>query len=42
MSVWRVMGTETEYGISVPGHPAANAMLTSSQVVNAYAAGCGR
>jgi proteasome accessory factor PafA2 len=38
MSVWRVMGTETEYGISVPGHPNANAMLTSSQVVNAYAA----
>jgi proteasome accessory factor PafA2 len=38
MSVWRVMGTETEYGISVPGHPTANAMLTSSQIVNAYAA----
>jgi Pup amidohydrolase len=38
MSVWRVMGTESEYGISVPGHPNANAMLTSSQVVNAYAA----
>jgi Pup amidohydrolase len=37
MSVWRVMGTETEYGISVPGHPSANAMLSSSQVVNAYA-----
>src|SRR3989337_2993939 len=37
MSVWRVMGTETEYGISVPGNPAANAMLSSSQVVNAYA-----
>ena len=42
MSVWRVMGTETEYGISVPGHPAANAMLTSSQVVNAYAAATAR
>ncbi|MGN6331407.1 MAG: depupylase/deamidase Dop [Motilibacteraceae bacterium] len=38
MTVWRVMGTETEYGGSVPGHPTANAMLTSSQVVNAYAA----
>ncbi|MFC5909880.1 depupylase/deamidase Dop [Streptacidiphilus monticola] len=38
MSVRRVMGIETEYGISVPGHPNANAMLTSSQVVNAYAA----
>src|SRR6185312_1418177 len=37
MSVLRVMGSETEYGISVPGHPNANAMLTSSQIVNAYA-----
>ena len=36
MSVRRVMGTETEYGISVPGQPGANAMVTSSQVVNAY------
>jgi proteasome accessory factor A len=36
MSVWRVIGTETEYGISVPGNPGANAMLISSQVVNAY------
>ncbi len=36
MSIWRVMGIETEYGISVPGHPTVNAMLTSSQVVNAY------
>ncbi|MDR0343934.1 MAG: proteasome accessory factor PafA2 [Nocardiopsaceae bacterium] len=34
----RVMGTETEYGISVPGQPGANAMVTSSQVVNAYQA----
>jgi len=32
------MGTETEFGISVPGLPAANAMVASSQVVNAYAA----
>jgi len=31
------MGIETEYGISVPGHPHINSMLTSSQVVNAYA-----
>ena len=38
MSVLRVMGTETEYGISVPGQPGANAMVTSSQVVNAYQA----
>jgi len=37
VSVRRVMGTETEYGISVPGNPGANAMLISSQVVNAYA-----
>src|SRR5256886_4087109 len=34
----RVMGTEVEYGISVPGQPGANAMLSSSQIVNAYAA----
>ncbi|MBO0821835.1 MAG: proteasome accessory factor PafA2, partial [Nocardiopsaceae bacterium] len=34
----RVMGTETEYGISVPGQPGANAMVTSSQIVNAYQA----
>ena len=30
------MGIETEYGVSVPGQPGANAMVTSSQVVNAY------
>ena len=30
------MGIETEYGISVPGNPGANAMVTSTQVVNAY------
>src|SRR5213078_2366920 len=35
MSVRRVMGTETEYGISVPGQPSANAMVASSQIVNA-------
>jgi Pup amidohydrolase len=38
MSVRRVMGTETEYGIAVPGQPGANAMVISSQVVNAYQA----
>jgi proteasome accessory factor PafA2 len=38
MSTRRVMGIETEYGISVPGQPGANAMVTSSQVVNAYQA----
>jgi proteasome accessory factor A len=37
MSVRRVMGTETEYGISVPGQPGFNAMVSSSLVVNAYA-----
>lgn len=31
------MGIETEYGISVPGKPHVNAMLASSQIVNAYA-----
>lgn len=31
------MGLETEYGISVPGHPTMNAMVTSTHVVNAYA-----
>ena len=36
MSVHRVMGIETEYGISVPGHPHVNAMATSSQVVTSY------
>jgi proteasome accessory factor PafA2 len=39
MTVQRIMGLETEYGISVPGHPTLNAMLTSSQIVNAYAMG---
>ena len=38
MSVRRIMGIETEYGISVPGNPGANAMVTSTQVVNAYRA----
>ena len=37
MSVRRIMGTEVEYGISVQGQPAANPMVASSQVVNAYA-----
>ena len=41
MSVRRVMGIETEYGVSAPGDPSANAMLLSSQVVNAYAAPLG-
>ena len=37
MSVWRVMGLETEYGVTQPGDPAANAMVMSGQVVHAYA-----
>ncbi len=36
------MGIETEYGISAPGHSGVNPMLTSSQVVNAYAYEAGR
>jgi proteasome accessory factor PafA2 len=35
----RVMGIETEYGISVPGDPQANPVLMSSQIVNGYAMG---
>ncbi len=38
MTVRRVMGIETEYGISVPGDPTANPMLWSGHVVNAYVA----
>ena len=30
------MGTETEYGITVPGQTTSNHMLASSQVVNGY------
>ena len=32
------MGSEVEYGVSVPGQAGANPMVTSSQVVNAYGA----
>ncbi len=38
MTVRRVMGTEVEYGISVPAQPGANQMIASSQIVNAYGA----
>jgi proteasome accessory factor A len=34
----RIIGTEVEYGIAVPGDPSANPVLTSTQVVLAYAA----
>ncbi|MEJ7628504.1 MAG: depupylase/deamidase Dop [Nocardioidaceae bacterium] len=37
MTVRRIMGTETEFGVSVLGTPSANPMLASSQVVNGYA-----
>ncbi len=37
MSVRRVMGIETEYGISAPGDPNANPMVLSGLVVTAYA-----
>ena len=39
MTVRRVMGIETEYGVSTPGDPTANPMITSTQVVNGYSAG---
>ncbi len=38
MTARRIMGTEIEYGISVPGDPAANPVITSTQIVLAYAA----
>ena len=37
MTVRRVMGIETEYGVVQPGRPMANPMLLSSHVVAAYA-----
>jgi len=37
MTARRVMGIETEFGVSVPGHPTMNAMVTSSHIVNSYA-----
>ncbi|ANC30348.1 Depupylase [Isoptericola dokdonensis DS-3] len=38
MTVRRVMGIETEYGVLSPGRPMANPMLMSSQVVTTYRA----
>ncbi len=38
LSARRIIGTEVEYGISVPGDPSANPVVTSTQVVLAYAA----
>ncbi len=37
MTSRRVMGTETEYGIAVPGQAGFNAMVSSSLIVNSYA-----
>jgi len=39
VTVRRIMGAETEYGVSTPGQAGTNAMVASSQVVNGYAAG---
>jgi proteasome accessory factor A len=36
MSVHRIMGIESEFGISAPDEPHANPVILSSQVVNAY------
>jgi proteasome accessory factor A len=36
MSVRRVMGLETEYGVLAPGAPEANPVMLSSQVINSY------
>ncbi|HQY97451.1 MAG TPA: depupylase/deamidase Dop [Phycicoccus sp.] len=41
MTVRRIMGIETEYGISVPGRPQANPMVLSGDVVTTYAAARG-
>ena len=41
MTARRIMGTEVEYGISVPSDPTANPILTSTQAVLAYAAAAG-
>ncbi|MCI4010540.1 depupylase/deamidase Dop [Brevibacterium sp. ZH18] len=37
ISVHRVMGSETEFGLSQPGNPHANPMRDSARVVDAYA-----
>ena len=37
MQFSRVMGIETEYGITVPGHPEVNPTASSSRIVQAYA-----
>jgi proteasome accessory factor A len=37
MTVRRLMGVETEFGITMPGHPTANPIVLSGHVVTAYA-----
>lgn len=37
VTVHRVMGSETEFGLSQPGNPGANPMRDSARVVDAYA-----
>lgn len=37
MPVQRIMGLESEFGISAPGNSSANPMIMSAQVVNAWA-----
>jgi proteasome accessory factor PafA2 len=39
MTALRVMGTETEFGVSTPSQAGVNHMVASSQVVNGYAGG---
>lgn len=41
MTVRRVQGSEVEYGVAVQGEPSANPMVTSTHVVNGYAAAHG-
>src|SRR6266545_3373324 len=36
MAITKVMGIETEYGITVPGSPDSNFVLASSLLVNAF------
>ena len=38
MSVHRVVGLETEFGVLAPSQPGANSTILSAQVINAYAA----
>ncbi|MHB8511537.1 MAG: depupylase/deamidase Dop [Actinomycetota bacterium] len=42
MSIPKVMGIETEYGITMPGSPEFNPVLASSILINSYAASASR